>query len=51
MGNYTHAKRFLKLLFIGMAIFILDLGSLVYAVDKGTGKNGFFFVQISDTHW
>ena len=51
MGNYTHEKRFLRLLFIGMVIFISGLGNLVYAADKETGQNDFFFVQLSDTHW
>jgi Icc-related predicted phosphoesterase len=34
-----------------VVIFIFGLVNLVYAADKGTGQNDFFFVQLSDTHW
>jgi len=52
MKNRMERRDFLKLIGIGgSVVFISGLGPLAHAVEKKGGKNDFFFVQLSDTHW
>ncbi len=44
-------RDFLKLMGIGSAILVLGPGTKADAADMTMGKDDFFFVQLSDTHW
>jgi predicted MPP superfamily phosphohydrolase len=44
-------RDFLKLIGVGSAVLVLGPGSLAGAASKNAGKDDFFFVQLSDTHW
>ncbi|HXX34249.1 MAG TPA: metallophosphoesterase [Thermodesulfobacteriota bacterium] len=44
-------RDFLKLAGIGAAIFSSGLGRLGSYANAASGKDDFFFVQLSDTHW
>jgi hypothetical protein len=44
-------RDFLKLIGVGSAVLVLGPGSLAGAASKNSGKDDFFFVQLSDTHW
>ncbi len=44
-------RDFLKLIGMGSAVLVLGPGSLAGAAGKDAGKDDFFFVQLSDTHW
>ena len=44
-------RDFLKLLGIGGAVLVLGQRGSADATDMAVGKDDFFFVQLSDTHW
>jgi len=44
-------RDFLKLIGVGSAVLVLGPGSMAGAASKNAGKDDFFFVQLSDTHW
>jgi len=44
-------RDFLKLLGMGGAVLVLGQRGSADAADMAEGKNDFFFVQLSDTHW
>ncbi len=44
-------RDFLKLMGLGSAVLVLGPNGLAHAGDTAAGKDDFFFVQLSDTHW
>ena len=44
-------RDFLRLLGIGSAVLVLGPRRIAGAADMTTGKDDYFFVQLSDTHW
>ncbi len=44
-------RDFLRLMGIGSAVLVLGPNGFTEAADMTAGKDGFFFVQLSDTHW
>jgi 3',5'-cyclic AMP phosphodiesterase CpdA len=45
-------REFLKLAGIGSVVFVAGTGKLLNVAEAAkSGNNGFFFVQLSDTHW
>jgi len=44
-------RDFLKLIGMGSAVLVLGPSGFASAVSKDAGKDDFFFVQLSDTHW
>jgi 3',5'-cyclic AMP phosphodiesterase CpdA len=44
-------RDFLKLIGVGSAVLVLGRQGSAGAADAAAGKDDFFFVQLSDTHW
>lgn len=44
-------RDFLKLMGLGSAVFVLGPGNSVFANDEIMGRDDFFFIQLSDSHW
>ncbi len=44
-------RDFIKLMGLGTAVLVLGPDGLVRAAEGKAGKDDFFFVQLSDTHW
>ena len=44
-------RDFLKLAGIGSVVFASGLGKFGNLANAASGKDDFFFVQLSDTHW
>ncbi len=51
MKKTINRREFLKLAGIGGVVFISGLDGLALAAGKEAGRDDFFFVQMSDSHW
>jgi len=51
MKTEMERRKFLKLLGFGGVVFVSGLGPLAHAAGEMAGKDDFFFLQLSDTHW
>jgi hypothetical protein len=51
MKKVIDRREFLKLAGIGGIVLVSGLDGLAWAAGKAAGRDDFYFVQISDTHW